>query len=46
VGGPVRRIEVEPMLAEVGGITATDRPDLLIHDSAEMAGAIAAEAAG
>ena len=39
-------VRVEPMLADLGPIIRDWRPDLLIHDSAEMAGAIAAEVAG
>jgi hypothetical protein len=34
------------MLADLGPLVASWRPDLLIHDSTEMAGAIAAEVAG
>jgi EryCIII-like glycosyltransferase len=37
---------VEPMLEGLGRIVPDWRPDLLVHDSAEMAGAIAAEVAG
>ena len=40
------RIRVPPMLADLGPILERWRPGLLIHDSAEMAGAIAAEVAG
>ncbi len=40
------RIRVPPMLADLGPILARWRPGLLIHDSAEMAGAVAAEVAG
>lgn len=39
-------VRVEPMLADLDLVLADWRPDLLIHDSAEMAGAIAAERAG
>ncbi len=38
--------KVEPMLADLEPILRDWRPDLLIHDTAEMAGAIAAEVAG
>jgi len=37
---------IEPMLEDLGRIIPDWRPDLLIHDSAEMAGALAAERAG
>ena len=37
---------VEPMLADLGRIIPDWRPDVLIHDSAEMAGGLAAEVAG
>ena len=37
---------VEPMLADLEPLIARWSPDLLIHDSAELAGAIAAEVAG
>lgn len=37
---------VPPMLEDLGPIIDDWRPELLIHDSLEMAGAIAAEAAG
>lgn len=40
------RIRVPPMLDDLAGIISDWRPSLLIHDSLEMAGAIAAEAAG
>lgn len=36
-------VRVEPMLVDLDRILPEWRPDLLIHDSAEMAGAIAAE---
>jgi UDP:flavonoid glycosyltransferase YjiC (YdhE family) len=39
-------VRIDPMLADLGRIIPGWRPDLLIHDSAEMAGAIAAEIAG
>jgi UDP:flavonoid glycosyltransferase YjiC (YdhE family) len=39
-------VRVEPMLADLEGILRDWRPDLLVHDSAEMAGAIAAERVG
>jgi UDP:flavonoid glycosyltransferase YjiC (YdhE family) len=39
-------VRIEPMLDDLGPILADWRPDLLIHDSVEMAGAIAAELAG
>ena len=38
-------VRIEPMLADLGRIIPDWRPDLLVHDSAEMAGAIAAEVA-
>jgi len=41
--GPIR---VPPMLEDLSGIFAEWLPELVIHDTAEMAGAIAAEAAG
>ena len=40
------RIRVPAMLADLGPILERWRPGLLIHDSAEMAGAVAAEVAG
>ena len=40
------RVRVPPMLADLAPILERWRPGLLIHDSAEMAGAIAAEVAG
>jgi UDP:flavonoid glycosyltransferase YjiC (YdhE family) len=40
------RIRVPPMLEDLSRVIAEWQPDLLIHDSLEMAGAIAAEAAG
>jgi UDP:flavonoid glycosyltransferase YjiC (YdhE family) len=40
------RVRVPPMLDDLAGIIAGWRPDLIIHDSVEMAGAIAAEASG
>ena len=40
------RVRVPPMLEDLGSVVAEWRPDLVIHDTAEMAGAIAAEAAG
>ena len=39
-------VRVEPMLADLERVFDGWRPDLLIHDSAEMAGAIAAERRG
>jgi len=39
-------VRVRPMLADLGPIVEEYRPDLIIHESAEMAGAIAAEVAG
>jgi len=39
-------VRIEPMLADLDRILPQWRPDLLIHDSAEMAGAIAAEGLG
>ncbi len=39
-------VRVPPMLDDLGPILADWQPDLLIHESAEMAGAIAAEATG
>jgi len=39
-------VRVPPMLDDLGRIIPDWRPDLLIHDSAEMAGSIAAEVAG
>ena len=39
-------VRIEPMLADLEPLIATWEPDLLIHDSAELAGAIAAEVAG
>lgn len=38
-------VRVPPMLKDLEKIMATWRPDLLIHDTAELAGAIAAEVA-
>jgi UDP:flavonoid glycosyltransferase YjiC (YdhE family) len=38
-------VRIEPMLADLGRILPEWRPDLLVHDSAEMAGAMAAEQA-
>jgi len=46
VPGLFAGVRVEPMLADLGRIIADWRPDLLVHDSAEMAGSIAAEVAG
>ena len=40
------RTRVPPMLDDLARIIAAVKPNLLIHDSLEMAGAIAAEAAG
>ena len=39
-------VRIEPMLADLARIIPDWRPDLLIHDSAELAGAVAAEGAG
>jgi UDP:flavonoid glycosyltransferase YjiC (YdhE family) len=39
-------VRVEPMLEDLREVIGGWRPDLLIHDSAEMSGAIAAERAG
>src|SRR5690242_9398648 len=39
-------VRIEPMLADLERIIPEWRPDLLIHDSAELTGAIAAESAG
>ena len=39
-------VRVEPMLADLDRVFHEWRPDLLIHDSAEMTGGIAAERAG
>lgn len=44
--GMFGRIRVPPMLRDLGGVVAAWQPTLLIHDSLEMAGAIAAERAG
>ncbi len=44
--GMFGRVRVPPMLADLRGVLDRWRPDLLIHDSAEMAGAIAAEVSG
>jgi UDP:flavonoid glycosyltransferase YjiC (YdhE family) len=46
VPGLFAGVRIEPMLEDLGPLIADWRPDLLIHDSAEMAGAIAAESAG
>jgi UDP:flavonoid glycosyltransferase YjiC (YdhE family) len=46
VPGLFAGVRVEPMLADLERIIPDWRPDLLVHDSAEMAGAIAAEVAG
>lgn len=40
------RVRVPPMLEDLDRLVAEWRPDLIIHDTNEMAGAIAAEAAG
>lgn len=40
------RVRVPPMLRDLGRVIDDRQPDLVIHDSAEMAGAIAAEVAG
>ena len=39
-------VRIEPMLADLEPLIGAWAPDLLIHDSAELAGAIAAETAG
>jgi len=39
-------VRLPPMLTDLERILASLRPDLVIHDTTEMAGAIAAEAAG
>lgn len=44
--GMFGQVRVPPMLADLTPLIARWRPDLLIHDSGEMAGAIAAEVAG
>jgi UDP:flavonoid glycosyltransferase YjiC (YdhE family) len=44
--GMFARVRVPPMLADLQRIFADWRPELLIHDTCEMAGAIAADAAG
>jgi UDP:flavonoid glycosyltransferase YjiC (YdhE family) len=44
--GMFGRVRVPRMLEDLARIFADWRPDLVIHDSAEMAGAIAAEASG
>lgn len=44
--GMFGRVRVPPMLADLGPILERWQPGLLIHDSAEMAGSIAAEVAG
>ncbi|MEO8437450.1 MAG: glycosyltransferase, partial [Chloroflexota bacterium] len=44
--GMFGQVRVPPMLADLAPLIARWRPDLLIHDSAEMAGAIAAEVVG
>lgn len=46
VPGMFGRVRVPPMLADLGPIIERWRPGLLIHDSAELAGGIAAEASG
>ena len=46
VPGMFGRVRVPPMLADLGPIIERWRPGLLIHDSAELAGGIAAEVAG
>jgi UDP:flavonoid glycosyltransferase YjiC (YdhE family) len=46
VRGVFGGVRIEPMLADLEPILRDWRPDLLIHDSAEMAGPIAAELAG
>src|SRR6188508_2705583 len=46
VPGIFAGVRVEPMLDDLTPIIRDWRPDLLIHDSAEMAGAMAAEVAG
>jgi UDP:flavonoid glycosyltransferase YjiC (YdhE family) len=44
--GMFGRVRVPQMLEDLAGIIAARRPDLIIHESAEMAGALAAEVAG
>lgn len=44
--GMFGQVRVPPMLADLAPLIARWQPHLLIHDSAEMAGAIAAEVAG
>jgi UDP:flavonoid glycosyltransferase YjiC (YdhE family) len=44
--GMFGRVRVPPMLVDLRRVFSEWRPDLVIHDTAEMAGAIAAEAAG
>jgi hypothetical protein len=46
MAGMFGRIRVPPMLDDLLPIVETTKPRLLIHDSTEMAGAIAAEVAG
>jgi len=46
VPGLFAGVRVEPMLADLDRIIPVWQPDLLIHDSAEMAGAMAAEVVG
>jgi UDP:flavonoid glycosyltransferase YjiC (YdhE family) len=44
--GMFGRVRVPPMLVDLRRVFSEWRPDVVIHDTAEMAGAIAAEAAG
>ena len=44
--GMFGRVRAPVMLRDLGPLVAAWQPDLLIHDAGEMAGAIAAEAAG
>ena len=46
MAGLFGRTRVPPMLDDLAGVIETWRPNLLIHDAVEMAGAIAAEVAG
>lgn len=46
VPGLFAGVRIEPMLEDLGPLIDNWQADLLIHDSAEMAGAIAAELAG
>ena len=44
--GMFARVRVPPMLADLQRVFADWRPELVVHDTCEMAGAIAADAAG